>query len=79
MADAKRRQDSNLVRNGICTPCDNRADQRLKLALSRTAQRDVFALWVFAYGAIGRRFSIDRFKMAFNLLPPCREDECTDC
>src|SRR5665811_470006 len=47
MADTKRRQDSNLVRNGICRACDNRADQRLKLALSRTAQRDVFALWVF--------------------------------
>src|SRR5450631_3280216 len=30
-------------------------DPRLKLALSRTAQRHVFALWVFASGAIGRR------------------------
>ncbi|HEX9591693.1 MAG TPA: hypothetical protein VGA15_28620, partial [Bradyrhizobium sp.] len=30
-------------------------DPRLKLALSRAAQRHVFALWVFASGAIGRR------------------------
>src|ERR1700738_3004708 len=29
-------------------------DPRLKLALSRAAQRHVFALWVFASGAIGR-------------------------
>jgi hypothetical protein len=27
----------------------------------------------------GRRLSINRRGMALNLLPPAREDECTDC
>src|ERR1035437_4428602 len=67
MADAKRRQDSNLARNGICTSCDSRADPRPKLALSRTAQRDVFALWVFACGAIGCHLS----SIASKWLPTC--------
>jgi hypothetical protein len=26
-----------------------------------------------------RRFGVNRFDKASNLLPPCREDECIDC
>jgi hypothetical protein len=71
-------RDSNPERDDICTACDSRGDRRPKLALSRTAQRHVFALWVLASGAIGRRLpSIP--SMGFQLLPPRREDECTDC
>jgi hypothetical protein len=71
-------QDSIPERDGICTACDSRGDRRTKLALSRTAQRHVFALWIFASGPIGRRLpSIP--SMGFQLLPPRREDECTDC
>src|SRR3977135_643294 len=48
-------------RDGICTACDSRGDRGTKLALSRTAQRHVFALWIFASGPIGRRLPIDPF------------------
>src|SRR5665213_277969 len=34
---------------------DRRVDPGPKLVLSRTAQRDVFALWVYGWGTIGRR------------------------
>ena len=38
----------------ICAGYDGDADRGPSLALSRTAQQNVFALWVFAYSAIGR-------------------------
>jgi len=48
-----------------------------KLTLSRTAHDDVFALWVYAYGAIdsGLLSMVSRTRE----LPPRREDECIDC
>src|ERR1700730_11799450 len=49
-------KDSNLLHNGICPACDSRADRRVKPALSRTAQRGVFALWVIA-GSLCRRLA----------------------
>jgi hypothetical protein len=64
--------------NGICTACDSRACQGAKLALSRTAQRDVFALWVLAHGAIGRRLS-SIAAMGFQLVAALPEDECIGC
>jgi hypothetical protein len=42
------RQESNLAPEGICTGCDSGPDPGQKLALSRTAQRDLFALCVLA-------------------------------
>ena len=40
-------RDSDFPRQGIYTKCDSGHEGR-KMALSRTAQRGVFALWVFA-------------------------------
>src|SRR3981081_3107003 len=70
---------SHPRRKALCTACDSHAHPGPKLELSRTAQRGVFALWVFACGAIGRRFPSIASKRLPTLLPPCREDECTEC
>src|ERR1700730_11465346 len=63
-AKAEVSQASNLpsdcickkTRHGICRICDSRAPRSSKPALSRTAQQFVFAVWVFASGAIGLGF-----------------------
>jgi ribosomal protein S14 len=55
------RRDSNLRHQTICTTCDRRTARRQKLVLSRTAQRDLFALWLLASGAIRPP---DRFEKA---------------
>jgi hypothetical protein len=49
------RRDSNLPSQVICTVYDSRIDPRPKPALSRTAQRVVFAVWVLGCGAIGHQ------------------------
>ncbi|MGO8914179.1 MAG: hypothetical protein ACLQDM_33345, partial [Bradyrhizobium sp.] len=49
---AARLEGSIPGRCGICMAYDGGADPGPKLALSRAAQRNVFALWVFASRAI---------------------------
>src|ERR1700716_2196946 len=46
----------------ICTAYDGQPDRTRKLPLSRAAQGGVFALWVFACGAVGALFAIARFE-----------------
>src|SRR5580698_6208472 len=46
----------------LCKGDDDGPGPALKPALSRTAHRDVFALWVFPYGAIGLPPGLPRFK-----------------
>jgi hypothetical protein len=62
---------------------DNLGRRGLKLALSRTAHRGVFALCIIADGAIGRRLASMAHAKTWasrkDLLPPRREDECIDC
>jgi hypothetical protein len=70
-------QDSNPVRHDICMACDNDVFRGLKLALSRTAHRKLFALCIFADGAIGRPLA--SMASSKDLSPPRREDECIDC
>src|ERR1700688_1442759 len=43
-------------RQDICMACDSHAQRGPRLAVSRTAQRNVFALWVFTSGTIGSSF-----------------------
>src|SRR6266516_1753228 len=64
-------RDSIPERDGICTACDSRGDRGTKLALSRTAQRHVFALWIFASEPIGRRLPVDPFAgFSISAAPP---------
>src|ERR1700682_6326413 len=64
----RKRQENAKTRicphQDICRACDSDADRGTKLELSRTAQRNVFALWVFTLGAIGRALPIDRSQTA---------------
>jgi len=49
-------------------------------ALSRTAQRDLFALCgTSGYGAIGHGVRSVARTGSLKIVPPCREDECKDC
>jgi hypothetical protein len=70
-------QGSIPSRRGICTAYDSERDPGAKVVLSRTAQRNLFALWVFApYGDPSHlRMIASRGR---NWLSPCREDECID-
>jgi hypothetical protein len=70
-------QDSNPVRRDICMAYDGGVFRGLKLALSRTAHRKLFALCIFADGAIGRPLAA--MASSEDLSPPRREDECIDC
>jgi hypothetical protein len=70
-------QDSNPARRGICMAYDSGVFRGLKLALSRTAHRKLFALCIFADGAIGRPLAA--MASSEDLSPPHREDECIDC
>src|SRR5450432_4445759 len=55
-----RGHDSCLAPQNICTACDSRLPPRPRLALSRTAQRGFFALWVFHLSAIGPALAVNR-------------------
>src|ERR1700733_16266944 len=70
-------QDSNPVHRDICMAYDSGVFRGLKLALSRTAHRKLFALCIFADGAIGRPLAA--MASSKDLSPPRREDECIDC
>jgi uncharacterized membrane protein YbhN (UPF0104 family) len=50
------------VSEHICKPYDGGPARTRKQPLSRAAQGRVFALWVFAYGAVGALFAVARFE-----------------
>ena len=64
--------------NEMCRAYDRSPCPTLKPTLSRAANPGVFALWVYAYGAIDSGL-LSMVSRAMRVLPPRREDECIDC
>src|SRR6267142_186609 len=70
--------DSHFPQENICTAYDSGPHEDRSCRCQGAAQRNVFALWVFAYEAIAADLHRS-LRSAFTLLPPCREEECIGC